>query len=108
MVFLIMNGVGQLHTSKLQVARTGRPGTARPRAWPGPGRAGPAAAWYFVCIFDILDIFGYMFGIFLVYFWYIVGIFWLYLLVYFGCIVWYIILVYFFVYVWCICCHVCL
>ena len=37
----------------------------------GPGRAGPAAAWYFVYlgislyIFVYLDIFGYIFGIFL-------------------------------------------
>ena len=53
---------------------TGR-GPARARAAPGLGRAwaGPAAAWYFLFILDIfryfwIYIFGYIFGIFLVYF----------------------------------------
>ena len=51
-----------------------KPGAARPRVpgrpvrgpglGPGLGGAGPAAAWYFVFILDILDIFGYIFGIF--------------------------------------------
>ena len=44
--------------------------TRRSRAWPrlGSGRVRPAAAWYFVLILDILDIYWMCLDIFLVYF----------------------------------------
>ena len=37
------------------------------------GRAGPAAAWYFMFILYVLGILGYDFGIFFVYVWFIFG-----------------------------------
>ena len=49
-------GVGALKDPASQGPRTGRTGTARPRAWPGPGLAGGRLVF---CIY-----LGYIFGIF--------------------------------------------
>ena len=54
--------------SKISKINTTAHGPSRDRAAPGLGRAwaGPAAAWYFVFILDILYMFGYVW----IYVWY--------------------------------------